>query len=481
MNSWEWECFKEHVTNDIFQIVDCGPLHSPITNFSIARNADLDLILETTSVGTGATNALQVPAGTVYSSKEQVKLENSNGESVIARGVILLSEKNTWSQNSIKNETQEISLVQSLEWHGQNAREPRHTIEWLENMPGSFIWPHFVDEKTTGETRRTFRSQKDEIVLSSSIESNGGGRSCVHISVEGFDLFVGTVRNLKVDNISNPGFILYKGIPSEDIRSKIRNCLSFCLGTYLIYLGYTRFCEKWQPVSFSAVSAHGLSEDARRLITLPPAPLSLRYEWEITAEMLERMVASLCQNYDACNLRSAFWAYWHAIAAPVHMAAVHFGAAIESLQKAYVQHYGASIKTSILKDASWDDLSEKIMSCISTLDVPKEEKQILANKVNNLNFAPQSIVMNRFLDVLEIRIDAVEQSAWKNRNRAAHGGVIKPDVFVKIVRENKVLMILMNRILLAITRGSNYYYDYYTLGRPISSLADPIPNDSGKQ
>jgi len=162
------------------------------------------------------------------------------------------------------------------------------------------------------------------------------------------------------------------------------------------------------------------------------------------------------------------------------MAAVHFGAAIESLQRAYVQDRATSVNKSILNDASWNDLFQKIEECISALDVSLEEKQILGNKVKNLNSAPQSIIMNRFLDALAIRIDAVERSAWHNRNRAAHGGEIHPDDFVKIIRENKALMILMNRILLAITRGSDCYYDYYTLGRPTSRLADPIPNDRGK-
>ena len=225
------------MTNKSFNITDCGPLHGPVTKFSIVRNADLQLVLETTSAGSSTTNAIPVIAGTVYTATEQVKFESHFAGSAIARGVIPHSQTTSWSPDLPAGEIRETSSVHALEWQAQPAREPRYTIEWLENMSGSFIWPHNVDEKTTGETRRTFRSPKEEIVLSSPINSGGGSRSCVCISVEGFDLFVGTLKNIDVEYIRKPGFILYKGLPSEEIRAKIRDCLSFSLGTYLIYLG----------------------------------------------------------------------------------------------------------------------------------------------------------------------------------------------------------------------------------------------------
>lgn len=370
--------------------------------------------------------------------------------------------------------------MNALEWIAPPGREPCYTIEWLENMSGSYIWPDNIEDKTTGDRKRIFRSEKCEIILSQSINSGGGSRSCAHISVEGFDLFIGGLSKNKIENINDPGFILYKGIPSEDVRSKIRNCLSFSLGMYLIYLGCTSFCEQWEVVSYKAVSANALCKNDHRLNAMPPAPLGSKWLWEVTPEMLERMVASLCLNYDSYNLRSAFWAYWHAIAAPVHMASVHFGAAIESLQAVFIQNPARPVEKGILDDASWNDLSKKMEGCISALDVPVKEKEILTNKLKNLNSAPQSVIMNRFLNALEIRIDVIERSAWNNRNRAAHGGEVHEGNVVTIIRENKALMILMNRILLAIVRGADFYCDYYTLGHPTSRLADPIPNDKGK-
>lgn len=480
MKAGEWECFEKWVTNQEFKIADCGPLYGPAISFSITRNAELKLILETTSEGDSATNLIPVPAGTVDRANNQVKFEGRFGAISIARGVIPFSWKESWSQAVNRREKREKSSVHALEWTARSANESHYMIEWFENMSGDFLWPDLINERTTEEIQRIFRSPKTEIVYSSHAETKRGGRTCVHLSVEGFDLFIGTSHNINAENISHPGYILYKGNPSEDVRERIRDCLSFSLGMHLIYLGYTCFDEQWAPVSFKAVSAYALSKNDIRSISMPPAPLGFEYEGEIAAELLERMVSSLYLNYDAYNFRSVFWAYWHAVAAPVHMSAVHFGAAIESLQSTYFKNPAVPINKFILDKTSWDKLSEKLdelEDIIAALDVPLLGKGILSNKLKKLNTAPQDVILSRFLEALKIKIDEIEKSAWKNRNRAAHGGSISEKNSIKVIRENKALRVLMNRILLAIVNGSDSYYDYYTLGRPISYLADSIPKN----
>ena len=230
-------------------------------------------------------------------------------------------------------------------------------------------------------------------------------------------------------------------------------------------------------MSFKAVSAGALTESVDELNSLPPAPLGPKYEREIKREFLEKMVASLYANYDKYNLQTAFWGYWHAIAAPVHIAAVHYGAVIEALQKTFVEANASLVKKEIVDAEKWQLCFEKISICISDVDAPSEEKEILLNKAKNLNFSPQNILLKKFLEALNIQIDDVETAALKSRNRAAHGGKIGREKFGDVIRKNKVLMVLINRIFLAISGGSDSYYDYYTLGRPTSRLESPIPND----
>jgi len=86
-------------------------------------------------------------------------------------------------------------------------------------------------------------------------------------------------------------------------------------------------------------------------------------------------------------------------------------------------------------------------------------------------------VMEKLFKALGLQIDALESGVWKNRNRAAHGGSTDSEGGVRLVRENKVLQLMMNRILLAIGNGSDRYYDYYTVGHPLRRLSDPIQDD----
>lgn len=423
------------------------------------------------------TSAQVVPAGTIRLATELVKFEGKFGGAATARGVTPHALNATMRPNPTETQRKEVSAVHSVSWETSLASDPHYTIEWLENMSGSFIWPNIFDIKKNDGKQLTLRGDNVDITMSSSIESSGMHRSCAHLSVDGFDFFVGKSEKPAPKNLKSPGFIVYKGTPSNALREKIRDCLSFSLGTYLIHLGHTCFDEHWNPVSFEAVSAHTMHGGAFRLHTLPPAPLGNSYQREISRLILEKMLISLIAIYDDYNLRSVFWAYWHAIAAPAHIASVHFGAAIESLQRKHSLHQPTTFNTTVLDKNSWDDLSKKIIDFVESSNGTNEEKTIIKNKVLGLNHAPQGVVMNRFIDSLKMELGPIELSAWNKRNRAAHGSEIREDKYIEVIRENKALMILMNRIILAISGAADLYHDYYTIGHPLSRLSRPIPND----
>ena len=481
LNNWEWEYFEKFITNESFGVTDSGPLAGSVTEFSIRRDENLNLILETTSLNPQEQTA-KFPPETVFIPSDQIRFENpSLGYSAFAYGILRKSRSDDYSLLETKGVlAKEISSVIALEGVLSNE-DPHYLIEWLENIGGPFIWPHsFSDQTMGGESRRTFHSPTGEIVLISQTGVEGLPQRlvncCVNISIEGIELFIGSFHDLKANHIKKPGFILYKGNPSSEIKSKIRDCLAFSLGTYLIYLGFTSFDANWTPVSFRAESAEAINSNDIRSLSRLPGPLGDLFEWEIHPEKLQRFVGALYSKYDTYQLQSTFWSYWHAMAAPVHMAAAHFGAAIEALQNVYIKSHRPSIKTTILDDPPWDIVYRKIVDFIPSLLAP-EDRQIFLNKLQNLNRAPQSIMMNRFLEAIGIQIGEVENSAWKNRNRGAHGGSVQVDNAIKVIRENKALMILMNRIILAITNENDRYYDYYSIGRPTRILRDPIPKE----
>ena len=476
MSIWDWEFFESEITSESFSIVETGPLHEPITNFKLARDKNLNLILETFSGGDSTSKFVVPRAGEVYISSERVELTSVFGARATLSGVIPLRHNVSHSRMGGVSVSIEGSQVESVMWQRLDAPEPHYLIEWIGNLASPFLWPDSTVVTESGERVFKLASSTKEVRISSPIDAYDSRRSCVHLNVGGVELILGKSR-AKPDYIDAPGFIMYKSLPNEETRKMIRDCLSFCLGDFLLYIGYTMYDEKWHPVAFNAKRGQALVEDVQRLRGHQPAPLGRRYDFEIDAALLSEMASCLVSVYGKYQLRSSFWSYWHAIAAPVHMAAAHFGACIEGLQSRFFKHTDSGIHTKLVEDEGiWEELSQKISACIAVAELPNEVRKILTNKAIHLNSAPQKVVMERFLSALELKVGKLELDVWSNRNRAAHGSTSTENPG-QLIRENKVLRVLMNRILTALSDAHVSYYDYYNYGRLTVPLADPIPDD----
>ncbi len=97
--------------------------------------------------------------------------------------------------------------------------------------------------------------------------------------------------------------------------------------------------------------------------------------------------------------------------------------------------------------------------------------QILNNKIKHFNEAPQSEVTGALLAQLGLRFEEREnRAASKVRNKSAHGK--DDEVDVEWIRDLKLVWIRFNRMIFAMTGTSDWYYDYFTLGRPTRQLAE---------
>lgn len=465
MEKWDWELIGQFFKDGGWSVGNSGVLLGPILGFSIARNENHQLLLETSSEAQH-TSQSAVDHGTIFLPDGSVTFTHLAGSSAIARGIVPKSVKTKWDSSG-RTATVETSSIHSMTWTLGETSDTEFVIEWLDNMAHSFHWPHGTDDTTTTSKRREFRGIHSNITATSDEESRGLGRHCANILVHGIEIFVGSSEKAKDAGISDPGFILYKGNPDESTRSKIRDCLRFCLGLNLIYLGHTAFNGDWAPISFTAFSPNVRPSDVKNALTLPPCPLGRTYEWQIDPGILEAMVGALYTCYDNFALQEIFWSYWHATAAPVHMAAAHFGALIESARKCYATHAGDQFKTVVVEKTNWKSISERLAMCINESQIADDEKRLMVNKVNSqLNVAPQSVLLDRFLSALGVHVGDVERSALAKRNAAAHGDSITPEKTIETIRLNRALLVLVNRIVLAMTKSQFLYYDHYTIGRP---------------
>lgn len=458
-------------------MVDWGPLHGPIKSFVIKRDSELRLVLETTSDGDSRSTATPPPAGTVRESRDRVIFAGQFGGTATAFGVTQRHINTSCKNAGTVAERVETAHVNSLTWVSTETVESAYTIDWLENFPDSYHWPHLVESNETETKLKKFKDGDFEITMSASTEGRSLGRSCVHLCIDGMQIFIAKSEKNSIADIEMPGYILYKGCPDASFREKLRNGLSFALGQYLVYLGHSGFTEQWELNCLEAVTPVTLGGAATKLLTMPPAPLDYTYQWGITPEVLQRIVASIFEQYELYHLRSVLWGYWHGVAAPAHIAAVHFAATVEGLQRAFFEIEGSASRN-LLDKESWKELQKQLVAELEKVEASTELKTIFRNKLGSLNTAPPPVLMDRFLASLGIEMGPVERSAWKNgRNRAAHGGIIEAHKFVTVIRENKSLCVLANRLILAICKGADHYYDYYTIGHPISPLVKPSPDD----
>jgi hypothetical protein len=180
------------------------------------------------------------------------------------------------------------------------------------------------------------------------------------------------------------------------------------------------------------------------------------------------------KHYDSLRLGSLCWAYWHAAAATPHIAAVHWGAAIEALQAAYLDTDKGAIQNTLIEKDAWRALSGKFNAAVNELMVDEDIRAVLRNKVGSFNNPPQAIITERLVKVLKLQFGEREKTAWKRRNDAGHGNAIDPDGYIELIRDIKLLRIRLHKLLFAMTGASDSYNDDFTIGHAVRKLGEPV-------
>ena len=479
MTNWQWECFDRYTHSGVFNIADAGPLLSPIHTFKITRNSKIELVLETLVRGDAQASRVPVPPiGTVRVTTETVEFTGNGGIRCTAHGVLPLSTSETYNAELIKETTQKAQ-VHSLTARLRNDVAVAYTIDWLGNLNrGVYTWRgtsiskkrETIDTITLGYGAEAIELSVHALPLT---EMNF---SALEMVIDGVRLFLCDCAPRGSEGVERPGCIFYVGDPPDEVRTKTRQILSFCLGNYLIYLGSTMLSEMSEIVAFSAVSPPSIGQ-VSEIPVLPPAFLGNDNEMIAEQQIVARMANAVYAHYDEIGFNSFSWAYWHAMCAPVHMAAGHFGAAIEALQRAYMKAHPAKLDKALIIDKDkWKPLKEALLKAVEEAELDPTVNTILTNKIkSNLNQTPHSVLSEKMLADIGITLGQVESAAWKCRHVAAHGGEIDLDSAIPTIMETKLLKIILHRIVLKITGASDSYYDDYTSGHAIRSVTEPVP------
>lgn len=467
---WEWESFENTITSDRCRIEEYGPLHTPVSEFSIKRDKDFQIILETFSPLEAKAKRVERPAGRIYTADEKVKLVDYKGIEVVLNGVVPEGHTAILDRNAGIKEKLSISFVEMV----PSEAKVEYTIDWLLNVKNKHaLWTDKLKHVTqTVKTLSIGGSEIGEIRLFGEDKYTQFNR-CVKFLIDGVEVYLckSTIEN-KSD--FNKGFLIYAGDLSADTRRRIRECISFSLGTYLVHLGDSKFDKDCKLVSFRARSAFKYDKKIFQMTDKPPAFVFEANDSNvINGKLLNKMVNALYKSYDCISFRSLSWMYWHALCAPAHSAPAHWGALIEALQTKYIEQQ-SNISTKLLASATWKNLKKKLNDVLENMDIENEVKAIVTNKIGDINKAPQGVILERLFNDLNLQLGDVEKKAWRQRNNAAHGRQAEEGDSTLLIKDITLLKIRFHRMLLSITKAADSYYDDYTEGYMFRKLSEAI-------
>lgn len=478
--SWEREFALSFINDGHFQVTDAGPLRAPIRDFSLRRNGKLTLILETRCPPDAKSTAPQRPSGTVRISTESAELENIGGMKAKLLGVIPYRYRTTSNHKTGIGELTEEAQIHQLSAVVRSDAEARYTIEWLENLPTSpFTWPASIQTKTETLTTRNIGLGDDEITLFSKDARLSSSQHAAKIRVGGKEIYVCALERKNSDGLKKPGCILYVGTPDDEFRKRVRTALSFALGVYLVELGSAVYDNDWEAISFKSRSAYSIDGKVLDLPVLPPAPLGMRWQHELSPVPFARLVNAVFEKYEALGFSDLSWGYWHALCATPHIAAVHFGAAIEMLTRQYAASKPDRFPQKIIDDtAVWNSFRVQIDEAVSKLEITEVKKSALRKNIGGLNRVHQRDILDAVLKDIGIELGVDEIQAWRRRHEAAHGIATEAGEELDVIRDIKLLKVMFHRMLLRTLNGAETYLDYATPGFPIRKLADPVPSQN---
>jgi len=474
LKAWKEETFELLLNNGRFQITDFGPLCSPIKSFEIKRDDKQRLLLTTRcdeKSRNGLLNSPQLPAGTVHSITACITLSSSD-MTVIAKGVIPF-EQSPPDHVTNDREVTEKAWIDSLESQLDDVDQVYQLIEWVDNVDSSlYIWPHNIEEKLETTATRTFSGGGDKLTQHAK-EWTVSLRRCLRLNIAGNEIYIAS-QNHKSERPSAPGFIMYKKFPSDELRRKIRECLSFAFGLPLVYLGYTLLSKEFEFIGFQAVTPYIIDERIYAYQALPPAPVGSRHARIIDPDVFSKTVNALFAHYDELNFQHVSWIYWHAIFSPMHTQPVQLGGGIEALMAAYRKLNKSKYKTCLLDNENAKQLKDGFLEIVESMTLPDAEKDALRKKVSGLNNPPQHILNERFFASLSLDMGGKEKKAWERRNDAAHGNAPKPDDSIELRRDIQLLKNTFHRIVISMTGVSRQYIDCYSPKFPIRQLGETV-------
>lgn len=443
-------------------------LNAPITKLELYRGNRGELLLKSESKSSSSSSYSSPEQGTLSISRNNVSISCAGGLEARFESVLLKSrtKKTRIGGGEEKTEIASMHRVTGT----LNSGKTKYTIDCIGNVCGNYyIWPESVSDTNTQESSKEFICGSETKKISTRLKSENYGRAGISFCIDGINATLVILNEQSIFKIKS-AFIYYEAHASADLRHKVIDIISFIIGRPMFSVACADYGEKEAILNFeiSNYSAYGIY--AFNLPAAPPYILSERGHNFIDTEKFQSAVSCVSSIYDKHKMLSFNWSYWHARLAPYHIAAVNYGACIERLRDNHIELNPKLKASRILNKEKWKIISSDIEDCIEKADVSEDEKKQIKNKISNLNSASSAAKSKSFFEALNIARSDEEIAAWNARNDSAHGNEILSGSEIKVIQDNRILMVLLHRVVGVLAEIDLKYYDYASVGHVLRKL-----------
>lgn len=443
-----WENI-DHFNFNEFACVKKGFLKYEKGEMSISRDKESQLLLKVIGDATVADFNFKDKEGDIPYEDFHVEFKHNHLDQKIKMLAVPINRKIT--QNNGKNIYIDTFLVEEFEFSDDHSLiGAEYLIEFVDNLKINHLFPNSMQIKENHEKIYELKDSNFEL-MQKIINHNHWSRNNIRFELEDSEIFI-----IKLGN-GDKGIILYSIDLGLVKREKIRNTISYLLGSPLVFYGYS-FINKYMTPTFSYSRNINSNELGRLSIDFQlPAPLSLKAFNIIELDFFQKLVQEFYIKYDEYDLNNIFFTYWIAVNSNSITAAVHYGALIEKLQANYMKINNVSY-SKILDNSVFKKIRKQLEAQFDDFELADEHKKIFLNKIGNMNTYSQKDKMNFFCKDISLELSEIENKAWQQRNDAAHGNEVT-DVN-EAWKNTIILRQLVNKFLLKLLTSSKHYFSY---------------------
>jgi hypothetical protein len=266
------------------------------------------------------------------------------------------------------------------------------------------------------------------------------------------------------------------GIPTLEIRKKIREIVSFILGKQLLCVGFSEYDEQGRFVKKVATSPWGNNIiHASKQPAIPPIKFDIGRRG-----LFEKVLSDLIPQYlnlcEELKLSAVLWRYWVSNDQPIELALPILHSGVEILAKAWSKSNRSKRKGVYLQREEYKKILGPEFEIIKNRLLSTEYGNRMVSKITRAYEMSQNEMLYSFFDEISLPLGKHENNALRARNKMAHDALrtsSKQEIVEAICLTN-AYKTFFHRIILKVLGYTGPYVDYSIPGYPVKDIDEPI-------